>query len=284
MTNQYNLTCDCPCGATCAACRPQHQVGQAERCARGPACIDATWHTVLIRHADKVVEERREKLSAWHTNTTRLCRLCHIHTKAAVGALANDWRDLQLLLPKGASPLYASAGGTRDLPVPIRLSVAVLAEAIVDELDRWADVVAERHAADHSDRGQPARRLSAAVGWCYYKFDTLVTLGPTTVARLDSSNPHMSGRDHLDITLETGLDGALRLLDLHEQADTLTGHTRRAERLWSPCPMCQRLALEHPEGSATVHCRRCSHSMTLDGYDQLANILTRAYAPAGTAA
>lgn len=280
--NQYNLTCDCTCDSACPDCSANHRVDQAGRCVRGRACIDAVRHTIVVRHADTVVEERTEKLAAWHTNGTELCKLCLIHTKAGVGALGNDWSQLQLLLPKSTSTLVAPTGGTRELPVPIRLSIAVLASTIIDELDRWAAVVAEHHDSDYNDRGPAGRRLDRALGWCWTQFDTLVTLGPTIVARLDPTNPHVSGRDHLDITEETGLDGALRLFALHQQADALTGRTERADRLWSPCPKCQRLSLEHPEGSPNVHCRRCGHTMSLDHYEALANILTRAYA--GTAA
>jgi hypothetical protein len=277
------------------------------RCRRGDRCTNT--HPTTHTRPDGTTS--RDHIPDWATTPGGLCRTDTTRVQRALEQLPRDYLELSLLLGKTGSTLDAPTGGTRELPVPIRLGVLGLQEDIVAEVDLWAEAVAD-HAGlpwhTQSARAEQAvragRMLAAGCTLLAAHLDTLLTLPPVDqvawvpgeahvqLARCPGGHWHPEGGvcrevhvrevwhdDHRQWAARDGIDGALALLGLHERAEQVEGRTHRAHRLWAPCPnpQCQALALERPEGSDRVNCRRCLNTWSLEEYEQRASILASAY-------
>lgn len=243
------------------------------RCRRGKRCTDAR----RVRTTQEDGSTTTIRMPAWATAPNGLCRMDVTLAHRAIQQLPADYWELSVLLGKTSRPLGTYASSSRELAVPIRLNVEALQAAIVVELDIWAGPVAEASGMTYIEAGRDSHHVRYASGWITGRWPLLLTLPVMDLLRLDGHEERLSGRNPAIASEEDGVDGALRLLDLHDQVTALAGRTHRAERLWSPCPRCQRLALERQEGSAHVDCQRCGHRMPLDQYEQLASVLAAAY-------
>jgi ribosomal protein L37AE/L43A len=241
-------------------------------CARGQRCVDARRET--ITNPDGSTSNIR--VPAYATAPGLLCRTDTSAIRTAIQQLPMDYLELSTLLRKttgGDGP----TSGTREPPAPLRLGVAVLADQILDELERWATVVAESTGMWYLPAGTRWQRLQCATGWLAGLYERLLTLPATWHARLDPTEQLLSGRDVPRYDLESGMTGALQLFELHERTRMLGGRTQRAERMQAPCPKCHRLALERQEGASHVDCRRCGYRTTLGAYERSASVLAASY-------
>jgi Zn ribbon nucleic-acid-binding protein len=241
-------------------------------CARGTHCTDARTETV---HNDDSTTTR-VRVPARATTVGLLCRTDTTAVRTAIQQLPMDHLELSTLLRK-TSTGEPPTSGTREPPAPLRLGVAVLADTILDELERWAAVLAENVGMWYLAAGTRLDRAECAAGWLAGLYDRLLRLPASWHARLDPSEQTASGKDVVRYTAESGLAGALQLFELHERTTMLAGRTRRAERLNAPCPQCQRLALERQEGQSHVDCARCGYRTTLDAYEESASVLAASY-------
>lgn len=241
-------------------------------CHLGAACADARTET----NTDADGTTNRVRVPAVATTPGLFCRTDTTIVRTAIQQLPMDYLELSTLLRK-TSTTEPPTSGTRELPAPLRLGVAVLADTILDELERWAAVVAESVGMWHTPAGTRLERIRYAAGWLAGLYDRLLRLPATWHARLDPTEHTTSGKDAIRYVEETGLAGALQLLDLHEQTRLLAGRTQRAERMQAPCPKCHRLALERQEGQAHVDCLRCGFRTTLDDYEESASVLASSY-------
>jgi len=276
-------TCDCDCHvgpyAACTVaggCGHLHEDDSDHRCRRNRRCADYTW-TEVSGIDDDAPTRKRIKAGAWTEKPRTLCRMCTTHVERAIEQAPADYAELCLLLGKTSDVGSEPVSGSRELPVPIRLGVEALSAAILDELERWAHPVAEACGGEYSEAGRPSVRIGRAAGWLSPCVDTLLDVPLVEVARIDGRDETLSGRNPQVMTVEDGVDGAIALLELHERVRAVAGRTVRATRLWSPCPRCECLALERPEGADQVDCRRCAHRMTIDEYDRLSNVLLDAF-------
>lgn len=219
----------------------------------------------------------RVKVPAWALGPGLMCRMCTQLTQRSIGLLPADYLELGRMLGKSGGSVDEQTGGTRELPVPIRLGVEALQSAILDETDRWATAVAESVGFWFYGTGPRPDRVRYACGWLVGLFDRLLLLPPMEQHRFDPTEQHMSGKDYTTTVVESGVDGAIRLLELHLRVEVAAGRVHKAHRLWTPCPGCQRLTLEHPEGANFVECRICGHRMPYERYEELAGVLARAH-------
>ncbi len=243
------------------------------RCRRGKRCTDAR----RVRQTLEDGSTTTARVAAWATAANGLCRMDVTLAHRAVQQLPADYWELSVLLGKTARPLGTYAASSRDLAVPIRLNVEALQAAIVVELDLWAAPVAEYSGLTYIETGRQSHHVRYASGWITGRWPLLLTIPAMTVMRLDGTEERLSGRNPAVTSDEDGVDGALALLELHDQVTAVAGRTHRAERLWSPCPVCQRVALERQEGGSHVDCTCCGHRMPLAGYERLASVLAAAY-------
>lgn len=241
-------------------------------CARGQSCADARRETQTNQDGST----SSVRIPAYATAPGLLCRTDTTAIRTAIQQLPMDHLELSTMLRK-TSTGDGPVSGTREPPAPLRLGVAVLADAILDEAERWAAVVAENVGMWYRPGGTRQARVDDAAGWLVCLYDRLLTLPATWHARLDPTEQQLSGRDVPRYDLESGMAGALELLDLHERTRMLGGRTQRAERMQAPCPKCHRLALERQEGASHVDCRRCGFRTTLGAYERSASVLAASY-------
>lgn len=241
-------------------------------CARGQQCTDVRRET----NTEQDGTTTRVLIPALATAPGLLCRTDTSAVRTAIQQLPMDYVELSTMLRKSSTG-DGPVSGTREPPAPLRLGVAVLADEILDETERWATVVAESVGMWYLPAGTRLQRLQCAAGWLTGLYERLLTLPATWHARLDPSEQLLSGRDVTRCELESGMTGVLQLLDLHERTRMLGGRTQRAERMQAPCPQCHRLALERQEGASHVDCRRCGFRTTLDSYERSASVLATSY-------
>lgn len=239
-------------------------------CVRGRHCTDVTLATLPGTHTTVHVPAR----ATWPRG---LCRLDVALVRAAVDQAPADYAELTGLLGKSGSADGTPVAGTRALQVPIRLPVEAAATELLDEIERQAVRVAARHRLDYEPGlGPRDRRVLRAAELLLPHLDTWLVLPGEWQLRLDPTEETVSGGDAAVYVHETGLDGALRLLALHERVRALAGRVTRAERMEAPCPSCGRRGLERQPGSSHIDCLRCGHRLNLDQYEDRRDILTRA--------
>lgn len=243
------------------------------RCRRSNHCSDAQPVPLTLPDGSTT----RVRMPAWATAPNGLCRMDSTLAHQAIRQLTADYLELSELLGKTSRALGTYASSTRDLAVPIRLNVEALQAAIRAEIDIWAAPVAAHSGFVYTATGRGEHHVCHGSGWIIGRWPLLLRLPVTAVGRLDGRDERLSGKNPIVVTHEDGVDGALRLLWLHDQVTALAGRTHRAERLGAPCPQCQRVALERQEGSGHVDCACCGHRMPLDRYEQHASVLATAY-------
>lgn len=307
---EIGCPCSCHGGGSYAACdvlggcghlhRPTaptepSEVDHSRRCARQRRCPDK--QRVLGPDGKPVKEpvnggQRIVYLGARIDTERGLCTVCTQTVRNEIPHLAADYRELASLLPAGGDATGEMVTSTRDLPVPIRLSVEALMKAIDVEVTVWAEQVATAigaewdAAAAHSSRG--AVRVGAAVDILANTTDTLTTLPAVTRdvyrhgERAYSWHPVPATEDSSDdgagwwealYRTQDGLDAALTMLELHDRTRILAGRGELVHRLPAPCPRCDRLTLVRPNGKDHVECEACHHRWPESDYTRLCLVL-----------
>lgn len=227
----------------------------SQRCRRGPDCIDTTQH-----------------LGAWTDTPGGLCHRDATSIRSTVAHLPRDYQELSRLLAKTGTTVDTPTGGTRALPVPIRLGVLDLQAAIVHEATLWAEMLTGYH-----QHGTEMLRLRRAVDVLQAHWVSLLALPVVHVSRWDGDRERMSGRSVPLGSREDGVDAALNLLSLHERVEQVEGRTHRSYVLAAPCPSCEARALHREDGADVVDCRYCDRRMSWDEYQRMTNLLVAAH-------
>lgn len=199
-----------------------------------------------------------------------ICVPCERHVRDALVDLPTDYVELDTILGRTSGAAGQFVSGTPELAVPIRLAVEAVQADIVHTATIWAEAVAEilrvgwdsRHAA----LTRPGARLQRAT-------TLLAPSLPVLFALRDVAHVDWDEDGHLAAVDQDGLDGALKLLELHDRARGVLGRTRHVNRLRTPCPECDRQALEHPDGGDVVTCTYCRMTWTWDEYLELSDPL-----------
>lgn len=203
--------------------------------------------------------------------TDGLCPSCTRHTEAAIAQLPTDYTELDMLLGRTNGTGGQPISGTRELPVPIRLSVEAVQASIAHEVSCWAESVAEvmrvtwdTYGAAHS---RPGFRIQRATRLLAGATSVLLSLRDVVHIGWDAAGQR-------DVLERDGITGALLLLDLHHQTRSVAGRTRLVHRLPAPCPRCWYSALERPDGDDIITCANCARCYTWDEYNRLCNALS----------
>lgn len=280
---------------------------QGRRCARAQRCADREKVTDRAKACDEcdchshggdypcsvpggcghLHAEKDGWLGAQILTRDGLCRICTDHVSQAIRHLPLDVAELTVLMAaNGASSNTGKIRSTPTPPIPIRVGIEALRAEIDDELQCWAEPVAERLGIDwdtdarhHSRLGHrvqaAARLLAAAV-------PTLLVLGaqeqpawtadgrPALSVDLESDpGPAAWAILERDMTwpyrpiratsVRSGIDGALHLMELHRQVFAAAGRTKLVHRLTGPCPWCGQRTLTRENGASQVVCEsgRC---------------------------
>ena len=207
----------------------EHECRQGKRCRARKRDPNNTWRPAMIEHQG-------------------LCRPCEDATFDAIRDLGADRAQLDAAITVDCRKQQtAKVGGTRDMPTPLNLAAEALAAAIDTEWTRWGRAVTR---PDDPDCDLPYRwymRITTRLG-------TLVDL-PTR--RYWDMLPLPFGGDHLAQLEADGVDGALRLAELHHQAGKVTGRTETRIWLPDPCHVCGMKTLSPSAGQDLITCRSC---------------------------
>lgn len=201
-----------------------------------------------------------------------LCEACTARVSRALAELPLDYVELNLLLGSGESGIFSDMVlFSRELQVPIRVSVEALQASMAHETQAWAEPVAERLGIDwDTDRTsmcRPGFTLQRAAGLLTNGLGTLLGL-PAQEYRHHSSGEWVE-RD--------GIAGALELLHLHELTRFAAGKTKLVHKLPTPCPQCEREALCRHNGTEHVVCEGCGSVWPNDQYKRLCLVLAEDY-------
>ncbi len=215
------------------------------------------------KHAAEVVE-------------SPLCPDCLRAGERAASHLVLDYRDLARYLPKfPTQAMDGQPGGSGDAPIPIRVDVEALQRTIWWVTTAWAEVLAD---VDKLSALSKRVRDGWAVNWACDiispRVEKLATVGERELADYPIFDEEQATR-HRNVTLVaiSGAQGILDLMFLHDRARSWLGLTRRIKQLPGRCQVksCARDELRQEEGSDTVWCNHCGHSMPYDDYERYGN-------------
>lgn len=203
-----------------------------------------------------------------------LCSGCRQLVEQALRELPRDYVELNFLLGSGSSGITDDViTHTRELPVPIRLSVEALQRSIVHETEAWAALVAARlgvsWAAWRAQMSRPGFTVQRAANLLHGALGTLLWLPEQTYRHHRSGEP----------VTRDGMHGALELLHLHSMVRFAAGRTKLLHRLPAPCPRCERMTLVRDNGSDMVRCEGdgCPGRWPEEDYRRLCLVLAEDY-------
>ncbi len=230
------------------------------RCYRGARCA----------HRESDPDHPSIKRGAPINAAEGLCDACTRHLRQAIVDMPQDYIDLEAVLGGTRDGLRQLVSGTRDLPVPLSLTIAAVQAELVHEAQCWAESTADvlgvwwdTQAARDS---RPGPVLERAARLLENSVSVLLALrGVVHTGWTDDDEWTTLDRD--------GLDSADVLLDLHHRVQAVTGQKRLINRISDPCPSCDRVALQHPDGSDTITCAVCGNSFTWDEYQRQCTLL-----------
>jgi hypothetical protein len=208
-----------------------------------------------------------------------LCPTCTRVSTHAIAKLPRDYVDLTEALQHGTVGMGELVAATKDLPAPLRVSVAALCEEIVTQAVVWGELVADRVGVtwdtDKVDRHtRPGWRLQRATRLLSQSVSVLLALQPTPVREWSDNGWYSTLERDTD---PDGISGALTLLRLHHIARAVVGQTKLVHELPAPCPNCDRLALARDDGADHVHCRHCRLQWEETEYSRLTLVVAAEY-------
>lgn len=264
------------CGSLPGGCdyNPDSQA-QQRRCARGDHCA--------LRQPER--HDNGAPTGAWlaaEIETERgLCEACVRNVVDALNHLPGDVVELTMLLGRGDMAAETPVSSSRDLQVPIRLGVEALRAEIDDELQNWAEPVAEQLGVDWDTSAMGHSRIAVrsqrAAALLANAAGVLLALPEQEHSAWENGEPQ-EDPDEPGVqatVIRDGVDGALALLDLHRRAYAAAGRTKLVHRLPTPCPWCDFQALVRHNGADEVTCENCRRHIEERHYSWFVAVLVR---------
>lgn len=231
------------------------------RCLRGRHCGDHQTTPDGHRHG-----------AATHAPDS-LCPGCERRTGRAIAELPRLYAELETNIAQ-RSVAGEPVSGTREQPTPLRLDVLTLQADIDATLTAWAEPVASRTRLDWS----PPRVHRLRAGPRVHRAAHILATNLDALLRLPVVLINVWTVDHGVITVKaSGMDGALRLLRLHQRGRHLVTGGTGDVRLPVPCPQCEAPALIRRNGGDHVTCEGCGSSWPETDYRRLCLILADDY-------
>jgi hypothetical protein len=209
-----------------------------------------------------------------------MCRSCTSVITDAVIDLPADYNALRTAQHRGISPATGElVMATKDLPVPISLTLATLAEQIEVEVTAFVEPVAEKLCIDWDKATTPRARtrygpppkytgivvLKKAARLLGNAMDTLLLLPPWEY--------RLWGDDGWIEVEATGIEAALTLLSLHQATRATLGLTKATITMQAECPWCHVQSLIRVAGEEYIRCHLCSFRMESKEYNQYSLVL-----------
>lgn len=210
-----------------------------------------------------------------------LCERCTADVEHAINHLTGDVVELTMLIGRTGVGGDVIVSASRELQIPIRVNLAALRTEIDDELQNWAEPVAEKLGVEwdtttmHHTRMAP--RVQRAAHLLSRAVSTLLSLPDTEHPAWRNGEPVWDhDLDCQDTHVRDGVDGALHLVELHRLAYVAVGRGEYVVRLPQPCPWCAWKALVRRNGQDHVECENCHRHVRRELLDWLAAYLVEA--------
>ncbi|OXM69656.1 hypothetical protein [Amycolatopsis vastitatis] len=232
---------------------------EIHRCYRGPRCAQ--------REPDPDYPQitRGAPINA----AEGLCDACTRHLTQAIADIPRDYLDLETALAGTRDGLRQLVSGTRELPVPISLSIETVQAALLHEAQCWAESVADVLRVEWDTQAardsRPGVVLERAARLLENSVSVLLALRGVVHTGWILDEWTTLDRD--------GLDGAVILLDLSHRVRAITGQLRLTHNLPEPCPRCEHRALQRADGDDVFRCGACGRHYTWDEYQELCTLL-----------
>jgi hypothetical protein len=201
-----------------------------------------------------------------------LCLSCTAHVEDALTGLLGDYVELETLLGVSGDQMVSdTVSATRDLPVPLRVSIIDLQMGIVHEAVSWAEPVAERLGINWDTQNardsRPGPQLQRALALLGKAVSVLLAL---------PDQDHRCWRSG-DWLQRDGVAGALELLGLHSLVRAVAGRSKLVHDLPAPCPRCDQLTLVRHDGDDHVQCEICRAQWPEEDYKRLCLVVADDY-------
>lgn len=215
------------------------------------------------------------------TTARGLCDRCTADVEHAINHLTGDVVELTMLIGRTGVGGDVIVSASRELQIPIRVNLAALRTEIDDELQNWAEPVAEKLGVEWDTttmhRTRMAPRVQRATHLLSRAVSTLLGLGATEHPAWRNGEPVWDHTlDCQDTHFRDGVDGALHLVELHRLAYVAVGRSEYVVRLPQPCPWCNWKALVRRNGHDHVECENCHRHVRRELLDWLAAYLVEA--------
>jgi hypothetical protein len=249
-------------------------VDTEHRCARGDRCKGRS----PIRTDSGA--PTGEWLPATITTARGLCDPCVREVEHALNHLTGDVVELTMTLGRTGMAGEVLVSASPELKIPIQVNVEALRAAIDNELQAWAEPVAEKLGVEWdtatTNRMRLAVRVQRAAHLLARSVDTLLALPDTEHPAWRNGEPvwdHALGCQ--DTTVRDGVDAALAFIELHSLAYSALGRSKLVHRLPTPCPWCDYLTLVRHNGDDHVVCENCHKIIEEKHYSWFVAVLVR---------
>lgn len=194
-----------------------------------------------------------------------LCEACTTRVFRALEELPLDYVELHFLLASGESGITSDVvTGSRELQIPMRVSVEALQASMVHEVQAWAEPLAARLGIAWTTR-------QVRPGWILGRAAKLLANGLGSFLALPEQR-YRYARD-CDWVTRDGIGGALELMRMHDLIRFAAGKTKLIHKLPTPCPRCERIALCRHNGTDHVVCEGCGAFWPKEQYKRLALVI-----------
>lgn len=204
---------------------------------------------------------------------TGLCESCAKRVFRSLSELPMDYVELHFLLASGESGITSDVVmGSRELQIPMRVSIEALQASMLHELQVWSIPVARKLGiAWDANQG-----IECRPGWLLNRAVKLLTNGLGTLLALPEQRYRYAALDCEFVTRD-GIGGALELMRMHDLVRFAAGKTKLIHELPSPCPRCERMTLVRHNGTEHVTCESCGVRWPEKDYKRLTLILAEDY-------
>lgn len=192
------------------------------------------------------------------STTSGLCEGCQRRVTTALGTAAADVDELSELIGASGCGQGAKVTRSREVPTPLRLGVEALRAEIDFECTHWAMILGWAPAGPM----RISMRVNRASTYLFHRTGELLELGSHERPAWDLDGTRTPG-----VQVYTGLQGALRFVDLHGRVRRVAGRSDLVHRLTPACPFCDQRALVRRNGASHVECESCLKPIAERHYD-----------------
>jgi hypothetical protein len=219
------------------------------------------------------------KLGAPLNQRYGLCAACERVVTDAISSLPSDYVALCMASSDHGMVFNETVTASRELPIPINLTFATLAEQILTETIAFAYPVACALNIDWMTIQSPRKGGKYRNTTVFNKAAKLLSQSVPTLLGLPTYEYYLMNDDQWVTVEADGMAVALALLSLHRVAQAAIGVTRMIQQLSTPCPYCpdNAVKLVREIGYDNRYCPQCFASFSELDYRRLTIVLSAEY-------